>query len=101
MPRKKKPADQRRIKLNLTIHPEIREWADSISGRRRRSISQIFEELVEAEWQRFQALGQVAQSGVPPQSIPQAPIPAMPQQPPYFYPPQPQYIAQQQQQPQQ
>jgi hypothetical protein len=40
MPRKKKPEDQRRVKLNLTIHPEIREWADSISGRRRRSISQ-------------------------------------------------------------
>jgi hypothetical protein len=101
MPRKKKPADQRRIKLNLTIHPEIREWADSISGRRRRSISHVFEELVEAEWQRFQALGHVAQPGVPPQSIPQAPIPAMPQQQPYFYPPQPHYIAQQQGQPQQ
>ena len=89
MPRNKKPADQRRVKINLTIHPEIREWADSISGRRRRSISHVFEELVEAEWQRFQALGHVAQPGVPSQ------------QQPYFYPPQPQYIAQQQQLPQQ
>jgi hypothetical protein len=90
MPRKKKPEDQRHVKLNLTIHPEIREWADSISGRRRRSISHVFEELVEAEWHRFQALGHVTQPRVPPQ-----------QQQPYFYPPHPQYIAQQQQQPQQ
>jgi hypothetical protein len=88
MPRKKKPADQRRVKINLTIHPEIREWADSISGRRRRSISHVFEELIEAEWHRFQALGHVTQPGVPPQ------------QHPYYYPP-PQYVAQQQQQPQQ
>jgi hypothetical protein len=88
MPRKKKPEDQRRVKLNLTIHPEIREWADSISGRRRRSISHVFEELIEAEWHRFQALGHVTQPGVPPQ------------QHPYYYPP-PQYVAQQQQQPQQ
>ena len=88
MPRKKKPADQRRVKINLTIHPEIREWADSISGRRRRSISHVFEELIEAEWHRFQALGHVTQPGVPPQ------------QHPYYYPP-PQYVAQQQQQQQQ
>jgi hypothetical protein len=59
MPKKKKPEDQRRDKLNLTIHPEIRKWADSISGRRRRSISHVFEELVEAEWHRFQGLTSV------------------------------------------
>jgi hypothetical protein len=92
MPRKKKPEEQRRIKLNLTIHPEIRDWANAISQRRRRSLSQIFEELVEAEWQRWQ---------IPPQSLAQAPTSSMPQQQPYFYPPQPYYIAQLQGQPQQ
>ena len=60
MPRNKKPEDQRRVILTLTIHPEIREWADSINGRRRRSIPHVFEELIEAEWQRFQARGQTA-----------------------------------------
>jgi hypothetical protein len=70
MPRKKKPADQRRAKLNLTIHPGIRDWADSISGRRRRSISQIFEELVEAEW--------VIQQSMQAPSQPQFPIPQPP-----------------------
>jgi len=70
MPKKKKPEDQRRVKLNLTIHPEIREWADSISGRRRRSISHVFEELVEAEWLR--------QQSVQAPSHPQFPIPQPP-----------------------
>jgi hypothetical protein len=70
MPRKKKPEDQRRVNLTLTIHPEIREWADSINGRRRRSIPHVFEELIEAEWQRFQARGQTVQPGVPPQQQP-------------------------------
>lgn len=88
MPRTKKPADQLRVKANLTIHPEIREWANAISLRRRRSISQIFEELVEAEWQRVQGA---------PQAIPVAPS-LPPQQQAYFYHPPAYYISQQQQQ---
>jgi hypothetical protein len=50
--RKKNPANALRSKLNLTMHPEVREWADIIAFRRRRSISQLFEDLVEAEWRR-------------------------------------------------
>ena len=91
MPRAKKSADQLRVKVNLTIHPEIREWANAISLRRRRSISQIFEELVESEWQRFQGAAQ---------AMPVAPS-LPPQQQVYFYPPPGYYIAQQQQHPQQ
>lgn len=45
-----------RGKLNLTIHPEIREFAQHLATRRRRSISQLFEDLVEAEWMRRQAI---------------------------------------------
>ncbi len=45
-----------RGKLNLTIHPEIREFAQHLALRRRRSISQLFEDLVEAEWIRRQAI---------------------------------------------
>jgi hypothetical protein len=50
MRRKTDPA--LRGKLNLTMHPEVREWADIIAFERRRSISQLFEDLVEAEWNR-------------------------------------------------
>ena len=52
MARQKKPLEQRRVKINLTIHPDLREWADEISLKRRRSISQLFEDLVEMEWMR-------------------------------------------------
>ena len=55
MARQKKPIEQRRVKLNLTIHPDLREWADEISLKRRRSISQLFEDLVEIEWHRQQS----------------------------------------------
>jgi hypothetical protein len=41
-----------RGKLNLTIHPEIRAYADELSVKRRRSISQLVEDLIEAEWMR-------------------------------------------------
>lgn len=47
---------QLRGKLNLTIHPEIRAYADELSLLRRRSISQLFEDLVDAEWMRLQAM---------------------------------------------
>lgn len=43
-----------RGKLNLTIHPEIREFAEHLATKRRRSISQLFEDLIEAEWIRKQ-----------------------------------------------
>ena len=79
MGRKPKPPEQRRVKLNLTIHPEIREWAQVLM--RRRSISQLFEDLVEAEWMRQQA----AMQALPPQ-----PSPAMSAPSPYFVAPTPQ-----------
>ena len=82
--RKPKSPDQRREKLNLTIHPEIREWAETLM--RRRSISQLFEDLVEAEWNRQQSAAQN-----PPQPTP-APAP-QPQHAPYFYQPSPYYYA--------
>ncbi len=41
-----------RGKLNLTMHPEIRAYADELSVKRRRSISQLVEDLIEAEWMR-------------------------------------------------
>ena len=53
-----------RGKLNLTIHPEIREFAQHLATRRRRSISQLFEDLVEAEWHRRQSPPQA--SMIPP-----------------------------------
>ncbi|MEI8284439.1 MAG: hypothetical protein WCG52_05550 [bacterium] len=53
---KNKPEKSLRGKLNLTIHPEIREFAQHLATRRRRSISQLFEDLVEAEWMRRQAV---------------------------------------------
>jgi hypothetical protein len=75
------PPEHRRGKLNLTVHPDILEWANTIGSKRRRSISQLFEELVEAEWLRQQA------------AIPNPPMHAQMPQPPaphYFYPPPPQ-----------
>ena len=87
---KNKPEKSLRGKLNLTIHPEIREFAQHLATRRRRSISQLFEDLVEAEWMRRQAIqpsyfapshDSSAQYGAPiPQSQPlhQAYAPAAP-----------------------
>jgi hypothetical protein len=39
-------------KLNLTIDPDIRAAAEAMANRRRRSLSQLFEDLIEAEWDR-------------------------------------------------
>ena len=73
------------MKINLTIHPDLREWADEISLKRRRSISQLFEDLVEMEWHRQQATP--------------SPTPLRPQlQQQTYHPPQPypyQYVAHQ------
>lgn len=38
-------------KLNLTVDPTIRALAEAMAYRRRRSLSQLFEDLVEAEWE--------------------------------------------------
>lgn len=45
-----------RSKLNLTVHPEIREFALEIANKRRRSMAQLFEDLVEAEWNRVNGI---------------------------------------------
>jgi len=79
--RRKKTDPTLRGKLNLTMHPEVREWADIIAFKRRRSISQLFEDLVEAEWNRQN------QPPVPsplPAPQHQAPMPVHPQA--YFHP---------------
>jgi len=83
MARKRKSPDQLRGKMNLTIHPEIREWAQILM--RRRSMSQLFEDLVEAEWNRQHAAAQN-----PPQSL--QPVPP-PHPAPYFHQPSPYYYA--------
>lgn len=66
-----------RGKLNLTIHPEIRAFAEELANKRRRSISHLFEELIEAEWLRRQGLLPQQPQGYPQgQPAPQAPQPA-------------------------
>lgn len=45
-----------RTKLNLTIHPDIREFAVEIANKRRRSMAQLFEDLIEAEWNRVNGI---------------------------------------------
>ena len=84
MPRRRKPEEQLRVKLNLTIHPDVRAWADEITLKRRRSISQLFEDLVEAAYLQMKNPEAPQQPAVPQQTAP-------PQG--YFYPPQPYYYA--------
>jgi hypothetical protein len=83
--RKPKSPDQIRGKINLTIHPEIREWADVL--KRRSSISLLFEVLVEAEWTRQHS---AAQNPLQPSP---APVPQPPATP-FYPPPYPYYYAQ-------
>lgn len=45
-----------RVKMNLTIHPEIKDFATELSNKRRRSVSQLFEDLVEKEWNRVNGI---------------------------------------------
>lgn len=78
MPRQKKTLEQLRVKINLTTHPDIRAWAEELSRKRRRSVSQLFEDLIDQEWLRQQAIHQPAQHPIQP--LPQQQI---------FYPPQP------------
>jgi hypothetical protein len=85
MPRKADPNRQLRGKMNLTIHPEIRAFADQLAFKRRRSISQLFEDLIEAEWMRYQAAGSVPQPVAPAPAVAQ---PVFPPHQPYYYPPQ-------------
>jgi hypothetical protein len=79
--RRNKTDPKLRGKLNLTMHPEVREWADIIAFKRRRSISQLFEDLVEAEWNR-QNQPQAPSPKPAPQH--QAPMPVHPTT--YFHP---------------
>ena len=51
-----KPRKPRRSKLNLTIHPDIKQFAVEISNKRRRSVAQLFEDLVEKEWNRVNGI---------------------------------------------
>ena len=81
MARQKKPIEQRRVKINLTIHPDIRAWADEVSLKRRRSVSQLFEDLVELEWMRQHA----APAPSPAQPSPQQQAYYQPQPYPYHY----------------
>jgi hypothetical protein len=84
MPRKSNPNRQLRGKLNLTIHPEIRDFAEKLSSKRRRSLSQLFEDLVEAEWNK-------QHSHPSPPSPPAYPLPGSPSS--QYYPPPPPYSA--------
>jgi hypothetical protein len=54
-----------RGKLNLTIHPEIKEFAVALANARRDTVSQLFEDLVEAEWNRIHGIVPV----YPPQRV--------------------------------
>lgn len=54
--KKKNPRKPTRTKMNLTIHPELKEFAVEIANKRRRSISQLFEDLVETEWNRVNGI---------------------------------------------
>jgi hypothetical protein len=45
-----------RSKLNLTIHPDIQEFAVEIANKRRRSVAQLFEDLIETEWNRVNGI---------------------------------------------
>lgn len=73
MPRKSDPNRKLRLKLNLTIHPEIRAFADELSLKRRRSISQLFEDLIEDEWNRISAAPPVPPNYAPAQQYYAAP----------------------------
>ena len=71
-----------RGKLNLTIHPDIRAYADELAIKRLRSVSQLFEDLIEAEWHRRQGAAAPQQyQQIQPQSFQTAPSYAQPVQP--------------------
>ncbi len=78
MPRKIQPPGHRRKILNLTIHPDIRAWVEELARIRRRSISLLFEELVEAEWHRRQS-AEAHQPHPAPHPYPPAGAPHSPQ----------------------
>ena len=72
-----------RGKLNLTIHPDIRAYADELALKRRRSISQLFEELIEAEWMRQHQQPAIAYLATPYPGQPQPYLPQVSGQPHY------------------
>jgi hypothetical protein len=61
--RKKVSTRNKRVKINLTIHPDIQTWAKTLAHRR--TVSQLFEDLVEAEWYRRQNPPQLLQHQAP------------------------------------
>ncbi len=70
-----------RGKLNLTVHPEIKQYAVALANARRDTVSQLFEDLVEAEWNRLNGIVSVYP---PPRKyilsqVPPAPQPVYPQ----------------------
>jgi hypothetical protein len=70
MPRRKNhwPRHQR-VKINLSIHPDVQEWAKKLAARR--TAGQLFEDLIEAEWLRQQSL---SESPELPPGHPQTPL---------------------------
>lgn len=66
-----------RGKLNLTIHPEIKEFAMALAHARRDTVSQLFENLVEVEWNRVNGIV----SNYPPPKTYILPRPAVPSSP--------------------
>lgn len=42
-------------RLNLTVRPDFKEQAKQLAKARRRSVSALFEDLIEAEWKRLQS----------------------------------------------
>ena len=74
-----KPASAKPVrgKLNLTIHPEIKEFAMALANARRDTVSQLFEDLVEVEWNRVNGIV----SNYPPRKTYILPPPAMPTAP--------------------
>ena len=66
-----RPRKPLRGKLNLTIHPEIKDFALVLANARRHTISQLFEDLVEAEWNRIHGIVPVYP---PPRTFAVAPV---------------------------
>ena len=42
----------RKARLNLTVIPDFKRKANKLARERRRSVSALFEDLIEEEWQR-------------------------------------------------
>jgi hypothetical protein len=56
MPRTPNPNRPRRIPISLTTLPAIRDMAFQLAQKRRCTMSQLFEDLMEAEWLRVRPI---------------------------------------------